>query len=110
MQAVGINEETNTEIAWSLIGGALREVQLLEGKVEGKRLVGRRQNSWLKDLRRWFRRTNLSRDIQSGGIEDDPGHVDRHPPNGEGELRRRRKTKKQMMKILAIMTSPLRYN
>ena len=27
---------------------------LLEGKVEGKRSIGRRQNSWLKDLRRWF--------------------------------------------------------
>uniref|UniRef100_A0A6P7FYF4 Uncharacterized protein LOC114332069 isoform X2 n=1 Tax=Diabrotica virgifera virgifera TaxID=50390 RepID=A0A6P7FYF4_DIAVI len=27
---------------------------VFEGQVEGKRSVGRRQNSWLKDLRSWF--------------------------------------------------------
>ena len=32
---------------------------LLEGTVEGKHSVGRRQNSWLKDQRRWFERTSL---------------------------------------------------
>jgi ribosomal 50S subunit-associated protein YjgA (DUF615 family) len=26
---------------------------ILEGKISGKRSIGRRQNSWLKDLRRW---------------------------------------------------------
>lgn len=31
---------------------------IIEGKVEGKRSVGRRQNSWLKDLRRWLGRTS----------------------------------------------------
>jgi hypothetical protein len=31
---------------------------ILEGKVQGKRSVGRRQNSWLKDLRRWFDRSS----------------------------------------------------
>ena len=31
---------------------------IIEGKVQGKRSVGRRQNSWLKDLRRWFGRTS----------------------------------------------------
>ncbi|XP_030746803.1 uncharacterized protein LOC115875475 [Sitophilus oryzae] len=30
---------------------------VIEGKIEGRRSVGRRQNSWLKDLRRWFGRT-----------------------------------------------------
>ena len=35
-------------------------------------------------------RADLYRDVQSGGIEDDPSHVDRQPPKGEGELRRRR--------------------
>lgn len=32
---------------------------IIEGKIEGKRSVGRRQNSWLKDLRRWFGRTSM---------------------------------------------------
>lgn len=27
---------------------------IIEGKIQGKRSIGRRQNSWLKDLRRWF--------------------------------------------------------
>ena len=27
---------------------------IIEGKIVGRRSVGRRQNSWLKDLRRWF--------------------------------------------------------
>lgn len=27
---------------------------IIEGKIQGKRSVGRRQNSWLKDIRRWF--------------------------------------------------------
>jgi len=27
---------------------------IMEGKVQEKRSVGRHQNSWLKDLRRWF--------------------------------------------------------
>lgn len=27
---------------------------IIEGKVQGKRSIGRRQNSWLKDIRRWF--------------------------------------------------------
>lgn len=27
---------------------------IVEGKLGGKRSVGRRQNLWLKDLRRWF--------------------------------------------------------
>lgn len=31
---------------------------IIEGKVQGKRSVGRRQNSWLKDLRRWFDRSS----------------------------------------------------
>lgn len=31
---------------------------IIEGKVQGKRSVGRRQNSWLKDLRRWFERSS----------------------------------------------------
>ena len=31
---------------------------IIEGKIEGKRSVGRRQNSWLKDLRRWYGRTS----------------------------------------------------
>lgn len=32
---------------------------VIEGKIEGRRSVGRRQNSWLKDLRRWFGRTSI---------------------------------------------------
>jgi len=31
---------------------------IIEGKVEGRRSVGRRQNSWLRDLRRWFDRSS----------------------------------------------------
>lgn len=31
---------------------------IIEGKIQGKRSVGRRQNSWLKDLRRWFNCTS----------------------------------------------------
>lgn len=31
---------------------------IIEGKVQGRRSVGRRQNSWLKDLRRWFDRSS----------------------------------------------------
>ena len=27
---------------------------IIEGKLKGKRSIGRRQNSWMKDLRRWF--------------------------------------------------------
>ncbi|VEN45339.1 unnamed protein product [Callosobruchus maculatus] len=27
---------------------------IIEGKIQGKRSIGRRQNSWLKDIRRWF--------------------------------------------------------
>lgn len=27
---------------------------IIEGKIKGKRSIGRRQNSWLKDMRRWF--------------------------------------------------------
>lgn len=27
---------------------------IIEGKIKGRRSVGRRQNSWLKDLRRWY--------------------------------------------------------
>ena len=27
---------------------------IIEGKVQGKRSIGRRQNSWLKDIQRWF--------------------------------------------------------
>ena len=26
---------------------------ILQGKISGKRSIGRRQNSWMKDLRRW---------------------------------------------------------
>lgn len=32
---------------------------IIEGKIQGKRSVGRRQNSWLKDLRRWFGCTSI---------------------------------------------------
>ena len=31
---------------------------IIEGKIQGKRSVGRRQNSWLKDLRRWLGKTS----------------------------------------------------
>ena len=31
---------------------------VLEGKIKGKRLIGRRQNSWLKDIRRWLGKTS----------------------------------------------------
>lgn len=31
---------------------------IIEGKIEGKRSIGRRQNSWLKDLRRWLNCTS----------------------------------------------------
>lgn len=31
---------------------------IMEGKVQGKRSVGRRENSWLKDMRRWFERSS----------------------------------------------------
>lgn len=31
---------------------------IIEEKIQGKRSVGRRQNSWMKDLRRWFGRTS----------------------------------------------------
>lgn len=31
---------------------------IIEGKIDGKRSVGRRQNSWLKDLRRWLGRSS----------------------------------------------------
>ena len=27
---------------------------ILQGKIDGRRSIGRRQNSWLKDLRRWL--------------------------------------------------------
>jgi len=33
--------------------------ELLRLIIEGKRSVGRRQNSWLKDLRRWFGCTSI---------------------------------------------------
>lgn len=32
---------------------------IIEGKIEGRRSVGRRQNSWLRDLRRWFVQTSI---------------------------------------------------
>ncbi|KAF6217287.1 hypothetical protein GE061_001641 [Apolygus lucorum] len=32
---------------------------IIEGKIEGRRSVGRRKNSWLKDLRRWFGFTSV---------------------------------------------------
>lgn len=32
---------------------------IMEGKIQGKRSVGRRQNSWLRDLRRWFGQTSI---------------------------------------------------
>lgn len=32
---------------------------IIDGKIEGKRSVGRRQNSWLRDLRRWFGQTSI---------------------------------------------------
>lgn len=31
----------------------------IQGKTEGKRLVVRRQNSWLRDLRYWFGMTSV---------------------------------------------------
>lgn len=30
---------------------------MMERKIAGKRSIGRRQNSWMKDLRRWFTRS-----------------------------------------------------
>jgi len=37
---------------------------VVEGKILGKRSVGRRQNSWLKDLRRWFGCTSIYLELQ----------------------------------------------
>lgn len=31
----------------------------MQGKIKGKRSIGRRQNSWLKNLRKWFGCTNM---------------------------------------------------
>lgn len=52
---------------------------IIEGKIEGKRSVGRPQTSWTKDLRRWIRYNSL----------DNGRHVDLHP------LQRRRHLKKK---------------
>ena len=52
------------------------------GKVEGKRSVGRRQNSCLKDLRRWLGRTSL--EIFRAAVSRTT------LAKGEGELRRRK--------------------
>lgn len=30
-----------------------------EGRIDSKRSVGRRQNSWIKDLKRWFGRMSI---------------------------------------------------
>ena len=32
---------------------------IIQGKIAGKRSIGRRQNSWMKDLRRWFGITSV---------------------------------------------------
>ncbi|XP_024887867.1 uncharacterized protein LOC112464852 [Temnothorax curvispinosus] len=32
---------------------------IIQGKVQGKRSIGRRQNSWLKDIGRWFGCTSV---------------------------------------------------
>ena len=31
---------------------------IIQGKIQGKRSVGRRKNSWLKDIRRWHHCTS----------------------------------------------------
>jgi hypothetical protein len=39
---------------------------IIEGRIAGKRSAGRRQNLWLKDLRRWLGRSSL--DILHGAV------------------------------------------
>lgn len=51
---------TTKERKTLFLGHIMRAPRLIiEGKIEGKRSVGRRQNSWLKDIRRWFKRSSI---------------------------------------------------
>lgn len=54
-----IKERKMQYLGYVMRGGRYEILRLIiEGKVQGKRSVGRRQNSWLKDLRRWFERSS----------------------------------------------------
>lgn len=53
--------ERKTQYLGHIMRGSRYELLqlIIEGKIQGKRSVGRRQNSWLKDLRRWFGCTSI---------------------------------------------------
>ena len=56
-------KERKLQYLGQIMRGEIYEILrlIIEGKIAGKRSIGRRQNSWVKDLRRWFNR--ISTDI-----------------------------------------------
>lgn len=49
----------------------LRQVVVLQGKLDGKRPRGKRERSWLKNLQQWYTTTFPSSSDQSGHSNDD---------------------------------------